>query len=485
MYNISNIIIHLSRPTGWPLPPVSRVGWGSGVILPEVRKIVGAKYYSLLDYLPLGDFLSPRDGDGHGTHTSSIAAGNHIKNASFYGITQGDARGGIPGARIAMYKVCWLDDCDEAGILAAFDDAIYDGVDIISISLGFDFPIGYYEDSIAIGAFHTMKRGILVSNLAGYFGPSRAPVSNYSPWSLTIAASTIDRKMDCELLLGNNMSIKGISINTYTMEQPWYPSVYGGDVANVSGGFTSEDSSGCALNFVDRTKVEGKIVLCNYTYDPPNYSVFIAGRASVIIILDGFDDTTFVWLNPAIAIPTKQGKFILSYISSTSSPFAKIQKTMTSKALTPIVASFSSRGFNPITLDILKPDITAPGMEILASWAINSSLSGKLGDKRISDFNIISGTSMSCPHIAGVAGFVKSYHLDWSASAIKSALMTTTFIMDPTLVGNEDAEFGYGVGQINPMMAINPGLVYDAELDDYVNFLCKECYSDTDLHLVT
>ncbi|GLJ43687.1 hypothetical protein SUGI_0909520 [Cryptomeria japonica] len=450
------------------------------------KKLVGAKYYrSSPNYPPLGDFLSPRDGDGHGTHTSSTAAGNHIKNASFYDITQGDARGGVPGARIAMYKVCWLDDCEEADILAAFDDAIYDSVDIISVSLGSDFPMDYFQDSIAIGAFHAMKRGILVSNAAGNSGPSRASISNYSPWSITVAASTIDRKMDCELLLGNNMSIEGISINTYTMEQPWYPLVYGGDVANVSGGFTSNVSSGCALNSLDHTKVEGKIVLCNYVDDPPDYSVFIAGGVGVIIISDDFDDTAFVSLNPATTISTKQGKYVLSYIKSTSSPFAKIQKTTTSKALAPIVASFSSRGFNPITLDILKPDITAPGVDILASWARNSSLSGNIGDTRISDFNIISGTSMSCPHIAGVAGFVKSYHQDWSASAIKSALMTTAFVMDPTKVGNEDAEFGYGTGQINPMKAIDPGLVYDARVDDYVNFLCKEGYNDATLRLVT
>ncbi|KAH9297677.1 hypothetical protein KI387_029359, partial [Taxus chinensis] len=108
------------------------------------------------------------------------------------------------------------------------------------------------------------------------------------------------------------------------------------------------------------------------------------------------------------------------------------------------------------------PDITAPGVDILASWAKNSSITGYLEDTRNSDFNIISGTSMSCPHAAGAAAFVKSYHQDWSPAAIRSSLMTTAFTMDATLAGNTDAEFGYGAGQINPVKAVDPGLVYDA-----------------------
>ncbi|KAH9297678.1 hypothetical protein KI387_029360, partial [Taxus chinensis] len=277
----------------------------------------------------------------------------------------------------------------------------------------------------------------------------------------------------------------GIAVNTYTMEQSWYPLVYGGDVANVSGGYTSYVSSGCALNSLDRTKVKGKIVLCYYVSDPPDYTVFLAGGAGTIIMLDGYGDTAFPWLNPATVISTEQGKIVMSYINSTRSAVARIEKTTTPKALAPIVALFSSRGYNPITMDILKPDITAPGVDILASWAKNSSITGYPEDTRHPDFNIISGTSMSCPHASGAAGFVKSYHHDWSPAAIRSSLMTTAFTMDATLAGNEDAEFGYGAGQINPVKAVNPGLVYDAGVDDYIKFLCSQGYNDTTLRLVT
>lgn len=119
------------------------------------------------------------------------------------GLAEGLARGGVPGGRIAMYKVCWSFGCSSADILAAFDDAIADGVDIISVSLGYDFPQDYFEDPIAIGSFHAMKNGILTSNSAGNSGPYPVTVSNYAPWTLTVAASTIDRKFVANAVLGN------------------------------------------------------------------------------------------------------------------------------------------------------------------------------------------------------------------------------------------------------------------------------------------
>lgn len=131
-----------------------------------------------------------------------------MNNASLFGLANGTARGGVPSARIAVYKVCWEGGCTEADILAAFDDAIADGVDMISLSVGSPFASDYFEDSIAIGAFHSMKNGILTSNSAGNSGPLAGTVANYSPWSLTVAASTIDRKFITPIVLGNNMTFE-------------------------------------------------------------------------------------------------------------------------------------------------------------------------------------------------------------------------------------------------------------------------------------
>lgn len=149
---------------------------------------------------------SPRDTAGHGTHTASTAAGCLVSQASLFGLGVGTARGGVPSARVSVYKVCWSDGCYDSDILAAFDDAIADGVDIISLSLGGFFAMQYFEDSIAIGAFHAMKNGILTSNSAGNSGPDAGSITNVSPWSLSVAASTIDRKFVTQLQLGNGES---------------------------------------------------------------------------------------------------------------------------------------------------------------------------------------------------------------------------------------------------------------------------------------
>ena len=169
-------------------------------------KIIGAKYYRADNSIPPDDFPSPRDTEGHGTHTASTAAGNKVSGASLLGLGKGTARGGTPSARIAVYKICWSDGCYDADILAAFDDAIADGVDIISLSVGGFIPLDYFEDSIAIGAFHSMKNGILTSNAGGNSGPVHASITNFSPWSLSVAASVIDRKFVTKLHLGNNQT---------------------------------------------------------------------------------------------------------------------------------------------------------------------------------------------------------------------------------------------------------------------------------------
>lgn len=171
-------------------------------------KIIGARYYYSATVFDEDKIIqSPRDTEGHGTQMASIAAGREVAGASYFGLAQGVARGGFPQARIAVYKACWQYTCHSADVLAAFDDAIADGVDIISVSMGQLFVLQYFEDPIAIGAFHAMSHGILTSNSAGNDGPQPGSVSDYSPWSLTVAASSIDRKFESQLVLGNGQII--------------------------------------------------------------------------------------------------------------------------------------------------------------------------------------------------------------------------------------------------------------------------------------
>lgn len=156
------------------------------------------------------EFLSPRDAIGHGTHTASIAAGNFVENANYKGLASGLARGGAPLAHLAVYKACWATGCSDADILKAFDKAVHDGVDIISVSIGYDIPLFSYidhRDSIAIGSFHAVSKGITVVSSAGNQGPVSQTVSNTAPWLITVGATTIDRSFPTAITLGNNQTL--------------------------------------------------------------------------------------------------------------------------------------------------------------------------------------------------------------------------------------------------------------------------------------
>ncbi|KAK6274818.1 hypothetical protein POUND7_004527 [Theobroma cacao] len=463
-------------------PPSKWKGVCQGANFTCNNKIIGGRYYNSENWYDETDFKSPRDSEGHGTHTSSTAAGDKVPGASYYGLANGTARGGVPGARIAMYKVCWSFGCATADILAAFDDAIADGVDVISVSLGADWPLAYDEDPIAIGAFHAMKNGILTSNSAGNSGPWPYSVSNYAPWTLTVAASTIDRKFVAKAVLGNGQVFTGLSINSFELHGKSFPLIWGGHAANYSAGASPDISRYCITGFMNSYKVEGKIVFCETLWD--GTGVLQAGGVGTIMADDEITDFAFNYPLPATQISASDGEKVLDYIKTTENPTATILLGETwTDYMAPYVVSFSSRGPNPITPDILKPDLTAPGVDIIAAWSPVAPPSVDWEDPRSVDYNIISGTSMSCPHASGAAAYVKAAHPDWSPAAIKSALMTTATLVDPKK--HEDLEFAYGSGQINPTRALSPGLVYDANETDYINFLCKQGYNTTTIRLIT
>ncbi|KAH7853702.1 hypothetical protein Vadar_005684 [Vaccinium darrowii] len=446
------------------------------------NKIIGAHYYRVAGSFPPGDIPSPRDSEGHGTHTTSTVAGRVVKNASLFDLGAGTARGGVPSTRIAVYKICWSDGCYAADTLAAFDDAIADGVDIISISVGWPFAQDYFKDPISIGAFHSMKNGILTSNSAGNAGPSAGSIVNVSPWSLSVAASTIDRKFVTDVKLGSNKVYEGVAVNTFILNQSMYPVVWAGNVPNTKEGVDGSLSRYCFNNSLDPTLVKDKIVLCDQLID--GQEPLDAGAIGTIMQDSRPMDVAYLFPLSASYLGQTDGAAVYLYINKTSKPTAIIEKSIAKKdILAPFVVSFSSRGPNPITTDILKPDLTAPGVNIVAAWSEATTVTGIPGDKRVVPYNIISGTSMSCPHASGTAAYVKSFHPTWSPAAIKSAIMTTAFPMSSKK--NPEAEFAYGSGHLNPVKAANPGLVYDAGETDYVQFLCGQGYSNQSLQLLT
>ncbi|RZC47701.1 hypothetical protein C5167_040643 [Papaver somniferum] len=441
------------------------------------NKLIGARYY---EGLSSGEG-SARDTQGHGTHTASTAAGNIVEGASFYAIAKGNARGAVPSARIAAYKVCFSGGCKSDAILAAFDDAIADGVDIISVSLGSLWPVPFDNDPTVIGSFHAMKKGILTSHSAGNSGPNPQTVANDAPWLLTVAASTTDRRVMDKIVLGNGKTFRGLGVNGFKLNGTKFPLLYGDDVST-----TCEISAAqsCLKGCLDKDLVEGKIVICDSVADLAVPVPFAAGALGTIMVTkEQFLVSSSVYPLPAALINTTSGDLVKSYFKSTRNPVATILKAERIKdSEAPVVALFSSRGPNSFTPDIIKPDISAPGVDILAAYSPVASPSDILGDTRSVKYNILFGTSMACPHATGAAAYVKTYHPDWSPSAIKSALMTTAFAMNNTK--NSDAEFAYGSGQIDPVKARNPGLVYVTHADDYVHFLCGMGYDSSRVKLI-
>ncbi|GMY23657.1 subtilisin-like protease SBT4.13 [Fagus crenata] len=432
------------------------------------NKLIGARGYSSgspTENVPV------RDQVGHGTHTASTAAGNKVMDASFFGVAKGIARGGVPSARIAAYKVCDEGGCSENDILAAFDDAIADGVDIITISVGADNARPFDADSIAIGSFHAMEKGILTVQSAGNSGPAPITVSSVAPWLFSIAASSIDRKIISKVVLANGKALIGSAVNSFTLNGTKFPLVYGKDVSSTC----SEATARVCFDFcLDSSSVEGKIVVCDDASG--SKEAYRASALGAIVLNEDRKDVAFVLSLPASTLAKEDYEVVMSYINSTENPQGSILKSEGIKDThAPVAASFSSRGPNTIASDILKPDISAPGIDILAAFSPDASPSS-VPEKRSVKYNILSGTSMACPHVAGAAAYLRTFHPDWSPSAIKSALMTTAWPMNATK--NPDGEYGegefaFGAGHINPVKAVEPGLIYEASKDDYIKMLCS------------
>ncbi|GAU24424.1 hypothetical protein TSUD_391330 [Trifolium subterraneum] len=216
------------------------------------KKIVGARFYGFNDE-------SARDFEGHGTHTSSTAGGREVKSVSFNGLAKGTARGGVPSSRIAIYKVSNnYGMITGHAVLSAFDDAIADGVDVITISIGRLGIIDFTNDPISIGSFHAMEKGILTVQAAGNSGPTPSSVSCLAPWLLGVAATTIDRQFIDKLVLGNGKTFIGRSVNIFPSNGTNFPIAVRNAQACSGGRLASPENCDC----IDKNMVKGKLVLC-------------------------------------------------------------------------------------------------------------------------------------------------------------------------------------------------------------------------------
>ncbi|KAA8537767.1 hypothetical protein F0562_027653 [Nyssa sinensis] len=450
------------------------------------KKLIGARFFNkgLLAKNPnlTISMNSTRDTDGHGTHTSTTAAGSYVEGASYFGYASGTARGMAPRARVAMYKALWDEGLYLSDILAAIDQAISDGVDVLSLSLGID-GIPLYEDPIAIATFAALEKGIFVSTSAGNEGPFLESLHNGIPWVLTVAAGTVDREFNGIVTLASGVSITGLSL---------YPG--------------NSSSSQIALVFMDTCenmkelkKIGNKIVVCqdkNDTLAEQVYNVENAKVAGGVFITNNTDLEFFIQSTfPAVFLNLQNGEKVLDYIKSSNDLKASMefQETQIGTKPAPRVASYSSRGPSPSCPFVLKPDLMAPGALILASWPQKTPVAEIKSGQLFNSFNLLSGTSMSCPHAAGLAALLKGAHPEWSPAAIRSAMMTTSDSMDNTFnpiqdIGNKNQPadpLAIGAGHVNPNKAINPGLIYDVKVEDYVNLLCALNFTMKQIQTIT
>ncbi|KAG2545692.1 hypothetical protein PVAP13_9KG226238 [Panicum virgatum] len=399
-----------------------------------------------------------------------------------------------PRARVATYKVCWVGGCFSSDILKAMEVAVTDGVDVLSLSLG-GGTADYYRDSIAVGAFSAMEKGIFVSCSAGNAGPGAATLSNGAPWITTVGAGTIDRDFPAYVALGNGKNYTGVSLYSgKPLPTTPVPLIYAGNASNSSMGQL------CMSGSLVPEKVAGKIVLCDRGTNARVQKGFIvkdAGGAGMILAntaANGEELVADAHILPGSGVGEKAGNAIRDYAMSDPKATASIVFAGTKVGIqpSPVVAAFSSRGPNTVTPSVLKPDIIAPGVNILAAWSGSVGPSGIAGDSRRVGFNIISGTSMSCPHVSGLAALLRAAHPEWSPAAIRSAMMTTAYTEYPNGNGILDVATGrpatpldVGAGHVDPGKAVDPGLVYDIAAADYVDFLCALNYGPMQIATLT
>jgi subtilisin family serine protease len=466
------------------------------------NKLIGAQvfdksYRALVaagTYTPhWSDYASPRDNGGHGTHTSSTAAGNGKVAASATGIPMGAASGIAPRARVAMYKVCWSyqdpanpaaakNSCFTGDSVAAIEKAVKDGVNVINYSISGSQTS--FTDPVELAFFGASNAGVFVAASAGNSGPANQ-VAHISPWLTTVAASTHDRMNGATATLGNNAAFAGASLNLNALGQT--PTIMATE-AGVAGANASQlnlcygSSDGAVV--LDPAKVAGKVVVCTRgTTARVNKSLAVAqaGGVGMIMIDNGAGLVAEAHSVPTVHVPAANGAAIRAYVTGNASATAAISKFAATKGsdLAPKMASFSSRGPNQGNLNMLKPDLTAPGVDILAGYVPNLTQAQHdevvNGATAPAEWAFLQGTSMSSPHIAGLGALLKQLHPEWSPAAIKSALMTTgsmTFNDGQPGMANGQLPWAQGAGHVNPNLASDPGLVYDNGQIDYLRFLC-------------
>ncbi|CAI7887734.1 unnamed protein product [Closterium sp. NIES-54] len=445
------------------------------------------------------DYLSPRDSYSHGSWCAGAAAGNSgVDITGKTGQLIGAASGMAPGALLSIYKVLWRSGANAASapladVKAAVEQAILDGVDVISISLAglYDYT-DYFTDVSYLSA---LRAGVVMVMAAGNDGrPPTAwgswrTVSNFSPFYLTVGASSIGRQFSAVVTMGNRKSLAGAGMGGDARTAAGLPLIDGA-TARLGGTY---EGKYCFEGGLDPSMIAGKIVVCvrGTAYIWQKVQEVTRGGALAMILINDPKGESNLYDNipasvPVLHLTAKDGAALLAYMKKTRSATASIPASFTIRQLPghPVIAPFSSSGplADPAdspaqpypTNDILKPDLVAPGLSL---W---SAAGGSLENAGMVTFGLLSGTSMATPHAAGVAALVVQRNPTWSPAQVMSAMMTsaatTNNIAKPILLesGAPATPWEMGSGQINPPGLLDPGLTYDMGAQDLLNFLAGQ-----------
>lgn len=511
---------HTGATQVYGAPPASWKGscvTGEGFALSNCNnKLIGVRYFkSPAQTLHWTEFLSARDSvggaegnGGHGTHTASTAGGNANVVVNNDGLVLGKASGVAPRARIAAYKVCWTDGtsgrngCATANSVAAIEQAVKDGVNVINFSIGPTAGGGTFTDATEVAFLGAASAGVFVATSAGNSGPTAttpAPTAHLSPWLTSVGNSTHNRLFAGDAVLGNGTTMTGASSNASTGAAPLIRSRDAGFdgvpvTDNLLRCFGSADAVAALL---DPAKVTGKILVCDRGANVlvnKSANAKTAGAAGVIIAnVTGGADTI---LNQGHSVSTvhlnaADGNALKAYMDanpgSASASLGNLRGIVNPTVSAPQMAGGSSRGPNVANPNIMKPDLAAPGTDILAGVTADLTRAQRdavaAGGTAPVSWSFYSGTSMASPHVAGVAALLKQKYPSWTPAAIKSAMMTSATTTKPdTQTGlvpwdttaryTGTLPWAQGAGQVTPNAASSPGLVYDATEIDYARFLC-------------
>ena len=481
------------------------------------NKLIGARYYKpAMQTLHWTEFLSARDSvaglegfGGHGSHVASTAAGNANVKVINDGVLLGTASGIAPRARIAAYKVCWTDGatvrngCATSNSVAAINQAVIDGVNVINFSIGPTAGGGTFNEATEVAFLGAASAGVFVATSAGNGGPTSTnvtPTAHLSPWVTSVGNATHNRLFVGTVELGNGVKLQGASSNANTPSAPLIlardAGLPGVDPANPSLNLCFGQTDNVAP-LLDSSKVAGKILVCDRGSNVlvnKSANGRLAGATGVIIANVSVANDTIVNQSHSIStvhLRTADGTILKSYMAANpgaTASLGELRAIVDPTVPAPVMAGGSSRGPNVANANILKPDIAAPGSDILA--AVTADLTREQRDAvaagapaPVTDWGFLTGTSMASPHVAGIAAMLKQLHPSWSPAAIKSALMTTarntlpdgrngSVAWDTSARNTGQLPWAQGAGFVVPNSAANPGLVYDASEIDYARFLC-------------